>query len=294
MADPAVRGRTARSVARTAAGVFRIVHPFPSALNAVLTAALVVIAGGTPMLAARLGIAMFALQAAIGTANDLVDEPVDAVHKSTKPLPRGLITRGAARMLLAVALALGLGLSALSGPAVFTVALTGTGIGLAYDRWLKGTVWSWLPFALGIPLLPVYAWLGAAGRIPGSFLVLIPTAMVAGAALALANLLADHERDRAAGAVTAATRLGAGRAWLICALLQAIVFVVALGSLVALQGRGGGVVAAAAGGIVMAAGLAIGRSGRPGRREVAWETQAVGLGLLAAGWVAALAEAGRL
>ena len=246
------------------------------------------------MVAARLGIAMFVLQAAIGTANDLIDEPVDAIHKTAKPLPRGLISRAAARLLLGAALVMGLGLSALSGPAVFAVALVGTGIGLAYDRWLKSTVWSWLPFALGIPLLPVYAWMGAAGRIPGSFVVLIPAAMVAGAALALANLLADLERDRAAGAVTAATRLGAGRAWLICATLHAIVLAVALGSLVALQGRGGGVLAAAAGGIVMAAGLAIGRSGRPAHREVAWETQAVGLGLLAAGWVAALAEVGRL
>ena len=30
----------------------------------------------------------------------------------------------------------------------------------------KGTAWSWLPFAVGIPLLPVYGWLGAAGALP--------------------------------------------------------------------------------------------------------------------------------
>ena len=29
-------------------------------------------------------------------------------------------------------------------------------IGLAYDLRLKGTAWSWLPFAVGIPILPVY------------------------------------------------------------------------------------------------------------------------------------------
>ena len=237
---------------------------------------------------------MFALQAAIGTANDLIDEPADRDHKPAKPLPRGLITHDAARRLVVGGLAVGLGLSALSGPAVLAVALAGTSIGLGYDRWLKGTVWSWLPFALGIPLLPVYAWLGASGGLPGSFVILIPAAMVAGAALALANLLADIERDRAAGAETAATRLGAERAWLVCAVLHAVVVTTAAISLAALEGRGAGVIAVAAGVLVAATGLVIGRGGPPERRELAWEVQAIGLGAVAAGWVAAVGEAGRL
>ena len=157
-------------------------HPFPSALDGLVTAALILIASGTPDVAARLGFAMFALQAAIGTANDLVDEPLDRGRKLGKPLPRGLISRNAARALLAGALIVGLGLSAVSGFAVLAVAILGSAIGLAYDRWLKGTIWSWLPFAVGIPLLPIYAWLGAVGRLPPAFWVLVPTAVQIGRA----------------------------------------------------------------------------------------------------------------
>jgi 4-hydroxybenzoate polyprenyltransferase len=275
-------------------GLVRIVHPFPSALDGIVTAAFVLIAGGTPAIAVRLGVAMFALQAAIGTANDLVDEASDRGLKTGKPLPRGLVSRRSAQVLFAVALAVGLVLSAFSGPTVLLVALVGTGIGLAYDGWLKGTVWSWLPFAGGVPLVPVYAWLGATGRLPGAFFILIPAAVLAGTALALANLLADLERDRAAGKRTAATRLGARVAWGISALLHAIVAALAIGSLAAVQGRGVGLFAVTGGVAIIAAGVALGRAGRPLIRERAWELEAAGVGLLAAGWVAAVVEAGSL
>jgi len=236
---------------------------------------------------------MIALQAVIGTANDLIDEPLDRGHKPGKPLPRGLISRRQASWLLAVALTVGLILSSGSGLLVLVVAVAGTSIGLIYDRWLKGTVWSWLPLAVGIPLLPVYAWLGAADGLPASFSVLIPTAIVAGAALAFANLLADVERDRVAGVTTAATRLGPGRTWLVCATLYAVVVIVAATALIVLRGTGPGLAAAAVGCAAIVIGLLLAR--RPIRRaELAWEIEAVGTGLLAVGWVAALVEAGTL
>ena len=71
----------------------------------------------------------------------------------------------------------------------------GLGIGLAYDLWAKGTTLSWLPFAVGIPLLPVYGWYGATGELPGLFVVLVPAAANAGTALAIANAIVDMERD---------------------------------------------------------------------------------------------------
>ena len=275
-------------------GLIRIVHPFPSTLDAVVTAAIVLIAGGTPVVALRLGAAMLMLQAAIGIANDLVDEPQDRDRKFGKPLPRGLLTRRAATALFAIMLAIGLALSAISGPAVFVVAIVGVATGLLYDGWLKATAWSWLPFALGVPLLPVYAWLGATGTIPAAFGLLIPAAAAAGAALALANLLADLERDAQAGTDTTATRLGATRAWVVNVALQGLAVTIAVGSLVVAGGRGPGVVAAAAGGLLIAAGVALSRGGSAHRRERAWECQAAGVGLLGAGWVAALVEAGAL
>jgi 4-hydroxybenzoate polyprenyltransferase len=244
--------------------------------------------------ALRLALAMTALQFAIGTVNDLADEPRDRGRKSGKPLPRGLLSRGTAGALATGLVVLGLALSAPSGAATVVVALAGLGVGLAYDVALKGTLWSWLPFAVGVPLLPVYAWLGAADRLPGSFAILVPVAVVAGAGLAITNLLADLERDAAAGVATVATRLGGGRAWLVAAALLTAVVVVAMVTALAARGGGWGLVGVAAGGVVIATGLALGRSASPARRERAWELAAVGVGLLAAGWVAAMAAAGAL
>ncbi len=279
---------------RTIVGLIRVVHPFPSLLDGLLTAGLVLIAGGEGEVAARLGLAMIALQAAIGTVNDLVDEPLDRGRKSGKPLPRGLVSRRAAMLLVGASLVVGLGLSALSGAAVLVVAVVGTAIGLVYDRWLKGTIWSWLPFALGIPLLPVYAWLGATGGVPSSFGVLIPAAALAGASLAIANLLADAERDAAAGLDTVATRLGVRRAWRVGGALHLAVLAIAGGSLLAIGGRGAGLAGVVAGAAVVTVGLVASRGAASSLRERGWELQAAGVGILAAGWVAAVAEAGSL
>jgi 4-hydroxybenzoate polyprenyltransferase len=143
-------------------------------------------------------------------------------------------------------------------------------------------------------LLPVYAWVGSVGRLPASFGPLILAAVFAGAALALANQVADLERDVAAGVQTAATRLGAARAWSLAAALHLLVAVIAIGSLVLLGGRGVGLIAVVGGLAVIAIGIAVGRGARPRMRERAWELQAAGLGLLAAGWVAAVTEGGSL
>ena len=104
-------------------------------------------------------------------------------------------------------------------------------IGYAYDLWFKGTAWSWLPFAAGIPLLPVFGWLGTTGRLPGVFAMLVPVAVVGGAALAIANARADAERDAAAGTDSVAVRLGPGRAWAVNAGLVTAVILAAVGTL---------------------------------------------------------------
>ena len=232
---------------------------------------------------------MFALQAAIGTLNDLVDEPFDRLVKPAKPIPSGAVGRGRARILAIGLTAIGLALAAVSGPVVFAIAVLGLGIGVAYDLRIKGTIWSWLPFALGVPLLPVFAWFGGAGDLPPAFALLLPAGVAAGAFLAIANLLADVDRDRASGVETLATRLGASTAWRIGAILAVLVVAVALVSMVALGGGGVGVVVAGAGGILIGGGLTLGRSASEPLRERGWELQATGVGLLAAGWVAALA-----
>ncbi|HVA84819.1 MAG TPA: UbiA family prenyltransferase [Candidatus Saccharimonadales bacterium] len=271
------------------AGLVRLVHPFPSLLDAGVAAVLTAVAGGTAETALRLAGSMFALQSAIGTLNDLVDEPRDRLAKPAKPIPSGDVGRGRARGVLIVLAAAGLGLAAMSGPWVVTIALLGLAIGVAYDLRLKGTVWSWLPFALGVPLLPVFAWVGDTGRLPPAFALILPAGVAAGASLAVANLLADIDRDRSIGVETLATRLGQTVAWRVGAILAGAVIAAALGSLVVLGGARLGIVVSAMGGILVAGGVALGRQASATRRERGWELQAIGVAVLAAGWVAALA-----
>lgn len=238
------------------------------------------------MVATGLGLAMVALQAGIGATNDVVDAPRDAGHKSGKPIPAGLVSQATARRVVVVAFGLGLGLAGLSGgPAAVALALLGVGIGLAYDFRLKGTAWSWLPFALGIPVLPVFSWIGATGHLPIAFLVLIPASVAAGAALAIANALVDVERDRSAGSGSIALALGAMNAWLIHVGLLAAVGLAAVVSVGPLGGsiRGASAVALAAV-LPVAAGLAA-RGGGVTRRERAWEVEAVGVAVLGLAWL---------
>jgi 4-hydroxybenzoate polyprenyltransferase len=271
------------------AGAARLVHPFPSILDGIVAGAFAVAAGSTPMVATGLGLAMIALQAGIGATNDVVDAQRDAGHKPGKPIPAGLVSPATARRVVVVAFGVGLGLAGLSGgPAAVAIALVGVAIGLAYDLRLKGTAWSWLPFAVGIPLLPVFGWLGATGHLPIAFLVLIPAAVAAGAALAIANAFVDVERDRSAGSGSIALALGPTNAWLVHVGLLVLIGLAALVSVGPLGGSvGGGTAVALAAVLPVAAGLAA-RGGGVTRRERAWELEAVGVALLAFAWLLAV------
>jgi 4-hydroxybenzoate polyprenyltransferase len=247
------------------------------------------VAGGKPLIATGLGLAMVAIQAGIGATNDAVDARRDAGHKPGKPIPAGLVSRQAARRVAVAGFGLGVGLAGLSGgPAALTLALVGIAIGLTYDLWLKGTAWSWLPFALGISILPVFAWVGASGGLPVAFLVLVPAAVAAGAALAIANALVDVERDRAAGSGSIAVALGPTNAWRIHAGLLVLVGLAAVASVGPLGGSATGSVAVALAAVVPAGVALAGRGGGATRRERAWELEAVGVAVLGIGWLAAV------
>lgn len=259
-----------------------------------MTAVLALVAGADRTRAVLLGLAMVCLQVSIGALNDLLDVERDRGRKPGKPIPAGLVGRGTALAVVVAGLVLGLVASAAAGLLVFAVALVGTAAGWAYDIRLKTTGWAWLPFAIGLPLLPVFAWVGATGRIPTAFGLLVPLAIVAGAGVALLNGLADIDRDRAAGVATPAVRLGARKArWLSGALLG-LVGVVALGSLAAVGAEPRAWLAATAGLALVAAGLVLAGSSSGARRERGWEAGAIGLGLVAAGWVLGFAGRGLL
>jgi 4-hydroxybenzoate polyprenyltransferase len=243
------------------------------------------VAGAPASDAARLGIAMTSLQVAIGSVNDLRDAPADAVAKRAKPIPSGLVPPGVAGLLAVVAAAIGIGLSVPSGWGTVAIALAGLGIGLAYDLRLKGTAWSWLPFAIGIPLVPVYAWYGATGALPAAFAVLVPAAVAAGAALAIGNARADAERDAATGVASIAIALGPLRAWAIQVAILATVAVVAVGSAIAAGATVAQLVLIGVAALVPALAAAVSRGLGPPALERAWEVEAIGVAAVAVVWV---------
>ena len=274
-----------RAPLRGLGGLIRLVHPFPILLDAVATGAIALLAGADAGTSFRLGLAMLALQASIGTLNDLVDAPADAGRKTGKPIPAGLVAPDAARAILVGSAGAGLALAAASGPGLLILAGLGLAIGYAYDLAAKGTAWSWLPFALGLPLLPVFAWYGASGSLPSQFAILLPAAALAGPALAIANALADVRRDRSAAVGSVAIWLGRRRAWATGALLQIGVAVIAIGALTAAGAGVATLVAAILAAAIVQVGVGLGRSSSPRRLERAWEVQAVGTVLLAISWL---------
>ncbi len=263
-----------------------------------------------------LALSMLGIQFAIGSTNDLADADRDAVTRPGKPIPSGAVSRLVAVGVAVAAAALGLGLAVTRGPATLAVAAAGLGVGLAYDLALKPTPLSWLPYAVGIPLVPLFAWTGAAGGVPPAVLALAGLAVPAGAGIAVANALADLDGDREAGTRTVATVLGPERAWRVATALlfgTYVAAVVALAALGAGPGSGPGVAvrsgegaiaawvvtAAAWAGIgtaaaLLALGAWMGRGPAPSRRRAGWGVEAVGVVVLGCGWVAVLQAAGRL
>jgi 4-hydroxybenzoate polyprenyltransferase len=291
--EPAAEATPAPSLAR-ALTIVRLVHPFPSLLDGAVVAVVALVAGATAQVAIALGASMTLLQFAIGTLNDLVDAPRDAGRRRGKPIPDGLVSELAARVVLVGCAGGGLLLAFLIEPALVVVAMLGLGLGVWYDLRAKGTRLSWLPIALGVPLLPVFGWYGATGTLPGAFAVLVPAAALAGAALAIANASADIERDAAAGVVSLAVSYGPVVATGLALVLQVVVAAVAVASCARLGGSGTWLNAVIVTSLVPVLGAVLGfasaRRG-PGFREFAFEVQAVGLALLAVAWVNALSVA---
>jgi 4-hydroxybenzoate polyprenyltransferase len=235
---------------------------------------------------------MTALQVAIGALNDVVDAPADAGSKPGKPIPGGVVRRGEAQVIVVGAAAIGLSLAAaLGGWLLLALAAVVLAIGVVYDLAAKGTPFSWLPFALGVPLLPIYGWLGTKGAGAEWFTVIWPAGFLAGAALAIANARADLERDLAAGRSSVAAALGLGPSWWVAlGLLVVALVVVLLWAPGTLRPPVVAVVLPALG--VIGAGVAVGRGTGPDWRERAWQLQAIGVAGVAVGLLWEISRAG--
>ena len=231
---------------------------------------------------------MTVVQFGIGALNDVVDAPRDAGRKPGKPIPAGLVAARAARVFVVLAFATGLLLAFSIRPLLAALTVVVIAIGIAYDLWAKGTMWSWLPFAIGVPILPVFGWVAAAGGLNSVFAVLIPCAVVAGAALAIGNALVDVERDRSAGISSVAIAAGPARAGAIAASGLVLVTAAAIATAVVAGTSVAATLVLAGAGIGAIAAASLGGRGTPRSREWAWRLEAAALAVLAVTWIASV------
>jgi len=274
---------------RRAALALTVLHPVPSLLDALLVAALALVAGATLSVAGVLAFAMLGFQFSIGSLNDLVDADADRRAGRTKPIPGGVVSRQAAGAVAVAGGAVGLLVSAWFGPEVLLLAALGYGCGIAYDVSLRRRGLGWLCFSIALPTLFAWVWLAVPGGLPQGWPLLMLLAALAGPAIHLANSLADLDLDRTAGAPSLAHRLGVDRARRVLLLLMVLIYACAW-VLLWLAGPTApalalGLVASVLGGLGVAASWA--RS-RP-LRQAGWVAQASSLALFALAWALAVA-----
>ena len=225
-------------------------------------------------------------QYAAGALNDAVDAEADAAANRGKPIQRGVISRRAVAIAAMVAGVASLAFGLALGPATFALAVVGLACAWSYDLWLKGTVWSALPFAVAVPVVPLFGY-GAAGRFPAVLWWAWPIGALLAVATHLADALPDVERDRATGVRGLATRLGVGRAAALAAVCYGAAVAMALWSGLAAGDRPVVVAGAALAVVLGLAAVPAGARGPAGRR-VAYRLVLAGMAALALGWAGAV------
>jgi 4-hydroxybenzoate polyprenyltransferase len=174
----------------------RGLHPFPSLLVATMTVAIIPLADRDAPLSryVTLGLGMLFYQFALGLLNDIVDLPEDRRTKPWKPLVRGLIPAGLA-LLLVVTFALAALAITLSLPRhAWLIGVAGFTCGVVYDLHFKRTRFSWLPYAIAMPLVPIWVY-SASGVWRPMLWGTLPLGILLGFALHLANQAPDVAAD---------------------------------------------------------------------------------------------------
>jgi 4-hydroxybenzoate polyprenyltransferase len=265
-----------------------LLHAGPGLTVIVVGLAFGVVAGRRDPDLGRLGLLAGLLagnQYSAGALNDAVDAAGDAAAGRDKPVPGGAISRRAAGRLAVAAGLFSLACGALLGPATLALAVAGLACAWAYDLWLKGTVASVLPFAVALPLVPLFGY-GAAGRFPAVLWWAWPIGALAAVAVHLADSLPDVESDRVAGVRGLAPRLGVGRSTTLVVAAYAATFALAVGSGLAAGDRPVVLGGAAASLVLAVAALAAGARGRPSDRRAAYRLLLAAVILLTVGWAA--------
>ncbi|SBT48852.1 UbiA family prenyltransferase [Micromonospora auratinigra] len=189
-------------------GLVRASHPEPAAAVTVVAGLLAWGVGHRPAGIAAVTLTVLASQLAVGWSNDLIDADRDAtVGRTDKPVVTGAVRRATlarATVLAAVATPL---LALPTGGAAALVVTLGLVSALLYNRPLKSTPVSVLPYAVSFGALPAFVVLALPGA-PAPPLWLVAAAGCLGAGAHFANVLPDLADDARTGVHGLPHRLG--------------------------------------------------------------------------------------
>lgn len=190
----------------------RLVHPFPALLVTAVTLGLIPMANrdASAVLYVRLGLGMLCYQFAIGVVNDISDRDADAAVKPWKPIPAGVVSLQRARVLAIVFAAAGLLTTATLDFGPWLIGIAGFACGMLYDAGIKRSEWSFVPWAVAFPLVPVWVFT-AAGEWDPMLWWTFPVGALLAVALHLANQSPDATDDRGLGSRGLPELLGARR-----------------------------------------------------------------------------------
>jgi 4-hydroxybenzoate polyprenyltransferase len=156
----------------------------------------VVLVRGFPPLSHTVALlfAMACVQIAIGVLNEYYDRDLDAVAKPERAIPSGVISAACAYWIGWLALVLGLSAAATLGWWSLVVLTLGAALGIVYSAWLKRSLFSWLPYVLAYPLVPLWVCVSVDKFTP-ALLLLYPLGLPFCFGIHLCNQLRDFDDD---------------------------------------------------------------------------------------------------
>lgn len=202
-------------------GLLLACHPVPTAGVTVLATTLAVAAGHRGPDIGLVAAAVLTGQLSVGWSNDAIDAERDRQSaRDDKPVAAGAVERRSVAIAALVAFVVTIGLSLaldLSGGALHLLFV---GCGWAYNLGLKGTVLSWVPYAVGFAALPAFVVVASPGH-PTPPWWLPAAGGLLGVSAHLVNVLPDLDDDLAAGVRGWPHRLGRRRSTLAAVLALA-------------------------------------------------------------------------
>jgi 4-hydroxybenzoate polyprenyltransferase len=227
-------------------------------------------------------------QACTGITNELQDLPRDRLVKPDRPLVDGRANPNTARLIAWIAGASSLVLGSTFGWVGLVFSVLGLGSGLAYNYWFKGTLLSWLPYATGFSLMPLWPFAALHNWNTTLAWVWVPV-IPASIALNISQSLSDIEEDQDIGFGGITMRLGLKRAlialWICCALCLLLALITASFSAITPFFLGS---AATATIVFLVAAWRCSVSPGPASWQLTWYLVALAIAILGIGWFSAV------